>query len=113
MLTGIKEAKVGNVVSLRELLRLSQLGNAVIAGKNNRSVEVLVPARAEMVQDAHDEDARCLFAKSVQILSVTLLEKTNGLIFDNRDHLILTVLVQEEAERSGRKQDVGQGLIVL
>ena len=44
MLTGVQEAKVGNVIRLRELLCLCQLGNTVVAGKNDRAIEVLVAA---------------------------------------------------------------------
>jgi hypothetical protein len=44
VLAGIQEAKVGDIIGLRELLRLGQLRNTVVAGVDDGSVEVLVPA---------------------------------------------------------------------
>lgn len=60
-----------------------------------------------MIQNSNNEDTRCLLAESVKILSVSLLEKLNCLIFNNCNHVILTILTQEEAKRSSRKQDIG------
>jgi hypothetical protein len=66
-----------------------------------------------VVQNADDEDARSLPAESLQILSISFLEQTHCLVFNNSDHFVLTIVAQEEAERSSRKQNIGQRLIVL
>lgn len=92
MLAGVQESKIGNVVCFGELLRLGQLRSAIVASHNDRSVEVLVSARAQVVQDANNEVARCFLAECVQILSVALLKETNCLILHNGDHLVLIVL---------------------
>lgn len=113
MLAGIQEAKVGNIIGLGELLRLRQLRDAVITGIDDGSVEVLVPARAQVIQNADDEDARSLPAESLQILSISFLEQTHRLVLNNSDHFVLTIVAQKEAKRSSRKQDVGQRFIVL
>ena len=57
MLAGKEEAEVGNVVCLGEFLGLGELRHAIVAGQDDRSVEILVLARAELVEDANDEDA--------------------------------------------------------
>jgi hypothetical protein len=66
-----------------------------------------------VIQNADDEDARSLPAKSLQILSISFLEQTHRLVFNNSDHFVLTIVAQKEAKRSSRKQDVGQRFIVL
>jgi hypothetical protein len=49
VLASIQESKVSNVISLRELLGFSQLRDAVITGEDDRSVEVLVAAVAQVI----------------------------------------------------------------
>jgi hypothetical protein len=44
VLAGIQKAKIGNIIGLGELLRLRQLRDAVVAGVDDGTVEVLVPA---------------------------------------------------------------------
>ena len=66
-----------------------------------------------MVQNANDEDTGCLPAETMQVLCISLLEKTDRLVFHDSDHLVLTILAQKEAERCSREQNISQRLVVL
>jgi hypothetical protein len=66
-----------------------------------------------VVQNANDEDTRRLSAEAMQVLRISLLEKTNCLVLNDSNHLVLTILAQEEAERCSCEQNVGQRLVVL
>lgn len=91
MLTGVEEAKVSNIISLRELLCLGELRDTVVASQDNRAVEVLVAAVSKMIHDADDEYARRLLALRIQVLCITLDKEAHSLVFHNRDHVLLVI----------------------
>jgi hypothetical protein len=113
VLAGEEEAEVSNVVCLGKLAGLGELRHTVVAGQDDRSVKVLVPAGAELVEDANDEDPWRFLAERMEILGVALDKDARGLVLNDSDHVLLVVSTQEVTERSTSLEDAGQRLVIL
>lgn len=48
--TGIHEPEIGNIVSLRELLSLGELRDAIVASQDDGSVEICITSISEMIK---------------------------------------------------------------
>jgi hypothetical protein len=82
MLAGIPKSEIGNIVRFSEFLSLGESQYVLVACQDDGSVEVLVFAATQMIQDADDEYLQRLLAKVVKTLSVALHKESNSLFLD-------------------------------